>query len=1142
MRGDKRACGWRGGAALGYSGVAVLRALLLLTGVLAFAGAVRVVAQSAVDGAVRGTVYDASGALLPGAVVQIEDASRAIVLRTATSRGGEFAIAQVPAGRYRLEVFASGFRRVVAREIVVEVGGVTELPVRLELEAAATTVTVNAEAVAATVEGEPSAAVSSVVGETELDGLPVNGRRWQTFALLTPEANPDGLDASLLSFRGLPATQNSTRIDGGSDDQSYGAVPRGTGAEEGEEGELEAEGEFGSAAGRGTGISCCSGRHAGAAYTFSQAAVREFRVSGQNYSAVYGHAAGGMVTTVSKSGTNTLHGSGFYLMRESAWGASNPFSVASNYVDGVVTNETVKPHDLRQQFGGTLGGAAIAKKLFYFYTFDDQRRGFPAVSTPGYAGFYTLTATQGALLANRGVTANHVNAALDYLNSLTGLVPRRQDQTINFLKLDWQAGVNHRLSVEYNRSRSSAPGGLRSAAVVDRGTASLGNSYAKVDALLGRWAWVVNSQLVSELRVQYGHDFQFESAQEPLAQEPAIGPGGYAPEVAIGPQGLIFGTPAALGRNAYPDEHRVQVSEMATWSRGRHLVQVGGDVSLVHDRIDSLANVDGTFSYDSGVGSGHAGGLVDWITDYTFNVRAYPNGGCPSITAAVHDFCFRSYTQSFGQQAVSFGTQEWAGFVQDGWRVREGLTVNAGLRYEYELLPLPQQPNALLDATFGARGASSIFPEDRNNVGARVGVAWEALGSGRGVVRVGYGQFYGRLAGATIRSALVDTALASSATHVRIVPTTETECPQVANQGFGYPCAYVSAPPAAVGVTTTATVFDRRFRLPMVQQGSFGLERRVWGGLLARATYLMNVDRQLPDSVDINIAPTTATKVFQLSGGTGVPGVMDGETFVVPLYTGRVSTSFGPVTDVVSDANGSYQAVVVEGRGRVRRGLEVRGSWTWSKAIDYGQSGGAIPRTNGQFDPFRLGYDKGLSSLNYPHKLVATGVWTPELREGRRGVRRAANGWVVSGVLVERSGRPYTYEVFGGTRLSGGRESINGSGGALYLPTVGRNTLRLPDAVDMDVRVVRGVRVSDRVLVRGTLEVFNVANRVNYSGVTQRAFLVGTAVNGVTPLVFQDAAAVASEGLNVRPFGAYTGASTEQMGERQVQLGLRLEF
>ncbi len=84
----------------------------------------------------------------------------------------------------------------------------------------------------------------------------------------------------------------------------------------------------------------------------------------------------------------------------------------------------------------------------------------------------------------------------------------------------------------------------------------------------------------------------------------------------------------------------------------------------MHDAIDSLSNVEGTFQlrqrrYDTG----HAGGLVDWITDYTFNVNAYPNGGCPSIVSAVHDFCFRSYTQSFGQQAVTFDTQEWAGFA-----------------------------------------------------------------------------------------------------------------------------------------------------------------------------------------------------------------------------------------------------------------------------------------------------------------------------------------------------------------------------------------------------------------------------------------------------------------------------------------------
>jgi hypothetical protein len=112
----------------------------------------------------------------------------------------------------------------------------------------------------------------------------------------------------------------------------------------------------------------------------------------------------------------------------------------------------------------------------------------------------------------------------------------------------------------------------------------------------------------------------------------------------------------------------------------------------------------------------------------------------------------------------------------------------------------------------------------------------------------------------------------------------------------------------------------------------------------------------------------------------------------------------------------------------------------------------------------------------------------------------------------------------------------------VYLPTVGRNTLRLPDTANLDLRVSRAVRVAERVRMRGMVEVFNVANRVNYSGVTQRAFLVGAESGGVTPLVFQDAATVAAEGLNVRPFGTRTEAATGYTRERQVQLGVRVEF
>jgi hypothetical protein len=710
--------------------------------------------------------------------------------------------------------------------------------------------------------------------------------------------------------------------------------------------------------------------------------------------------------------------------------------------------------------------------------------------------------------------------------------------------------------------------------VVDRGVASLGSSYGKVDAGVARWVQFINSHLSNELRVQYGRQLQYESAQTPLAQEPNVGPGGMPPEVSIGPQGLVFGTPSALGQKAYPDERRLELADLAGWVRGHHFLQFGGDFSALSDYTDSLTNAEGTFSYDSStttVTNGQdtkveVGGLANWITDYTFNANAYPNGGCPNgpyvLPPAKHYFCFSSYSQSFGQTSLSFRTQEWAGFFQDDWRATQRLTIHAGLRFEYQFLPLPQQPNAALDVVFGALGATSVFPEDRNNFGPRLGVAWQPFGVGHGVLRIGYGVYFGKLPGATIRAALLDTALPSSTTRVRILPTTVTACPQSATGvGFGYACSFLTPPTGVVAATTSAVVFDRRFRLPEVQQGTLSIEHGVGAGVLGRVGYVLNLDRQLPNSVDINIAPSTSVQTFQLQGGTGAIGVRDGETFAVPVYTARVTPSFGPVTDLVSNANASYHGVTLEARrgmgasryrnNGVGRGLDFRVAWTWSKAIDFGQSAGAVPRTNGQFDPFTVRYDKGLSALNFPHRVVATIVWSPQLNSSggsqtsataERTVWRLADGWSMAWIFSESSGRGYSYDIFGGTRLAGGRESINGSGGSVVLPTVGRNTLRLPDSANLDMRLSRTFRLGEGLRLRTTAETFNLTNRLNYSGITQRAFLVDPAVNGVTPLVFQNAATVATEGLNVQPFGAYTAAATSQARERQIQLGLRLEF
>ena len=1013
------------------------------------AWAVAGAAQSPVDGAISGHIVDQRGVSIAGATVSVEDPALGVSRIVTTGQDGTFLVVKLVPGPYLVVVRATGFAY-ASESVTVELGSVTSTDLRLSIPTVLTELSV--EAAPVPLPGRPEEASDQVSApilssddattSEQIEQLPIDGRRWQGFASLLPGVNGGNSSEgkAAISFRGLAATQNSTEIDGASDDQAFGAVAQGTGGGSGRE--AETEGDSGGTTGAGgEGTHGLYGRHAGAAYTFAQGAVQEFRIRTGNYSALDGHAAGGVVTTISKSGASALRGSVFYLARDSAWGATDPFSAVTRYNDGVVTNGLVKPPDLRQQFGASVGGPVLlprqsptlVKKLFFFATLDAQRRDFPAVSSPGYAGFFVLTATQQALLANRGVAPDKTNAALNYLDSLTGTAARREDQDIAFGKLDWQASAKNRVSLQENRVRWSLPAGVRSEAVVQRGTASIGNAYGKVDAAVLRWTDLWTAHLSNEVRVAYGRDFEYETAQQPLPQEPAIGPGGLSPEVSIGPNGFIFGTPASLGRKAYPDEHRLQFAETVEWVHRRHLVQFGAEYSQIHDHIDALPNQEGTFHYDSDAIAGRAGGLVDWITDYTFSAQAYPNGACPSITAADHLFCFRTFTQSFGEQTTGYSTGEWAGFVQDEWRLGERFHASAGIRYEYERIPMPQHPNSALDAIFGSRAATSSFPQDRNNAGPRIGVAWQPFGRGKGTVRVGYGAYYGRVAGATIRNALIDTALPTSTTQVRITPSTITDCPQVANQGFGYGCDYITTPPAAVSATTSAVVFDRRFRLPMVQQGSFEIERELRFGIAAAASYVTNLDRQLPNSVDINVVPSHDLRLFQLQGGpvngSGPVGVANGETFVLPFYTERLSTLYGPITDVVSNANATYNALVLEAQRRSRKGFEFRVSYTWAKAIDYGQNNGAAPRTDAQLDPFTLGYDKGLSTLNFSHKITASALWEPTLATRQRWLSAAANHWEIVPLFVESSGRPYSYEIFGGSRLTGGHTSINGSGG-----------------------------------------------------------------------------------------------------------------
>jgi hypothetical protein len=991
--------------------------------------------------------------------------------------------------------------------------------------------------------------------QVQLQTLPVESQQWESLAELRSEANtanttpesdaPDdgtsaaGRNASAaegLSYDGLATVNNSLTVDGVSAQQSFQSAPRGA---------------------------------VGAKASYSEGAVGSFRVLLHNYSAEFGGAAGGLMQVRSRQGGASRHGSAYLISRASWLAATNPFSIATSYNNGVVSSEPVKPSGSLTQFGGTYGAPlswrALPKewqrKITAFASMDVALLDDHIVSTPAEADFYALSASQTALLGNHGVTASEINTALNYLDSLTGTVSRHAYRVQGFGRVDAEVTARDHVALSYSGERSDAPSGAAvgqaSDAVVALGTASIGDSFADVEAVTARWAHTFSPRWSNELRAQAAHDLEYETPHSPLPQEPAISPGGYAPQVAISPEGFAYGTPASLGRTAYPDEWRVELADAMKLRWGRHLFTVGGDWSRVHDRIASTTDSDGAFLYESSTVA-EPNGLANWITDYTLNVYAYPNAGCsPAQGSSLHYFCFNSFTQGFGPAQTEFNLHEFAGYAEDAFEARKSLTLTLGARYDYTLLPVPQTPNFTLDGDLAALGkpiggATATFPEDRNNFAVRFGAVWEKRFV---TAHLGYGVFFGRTPGATIRAALTDTALAASASTatIRIRPTTETLCPQITSvqQGFGYPCVFTSQPPAAAFQTTSAVLFSSHFRAPMVQRASLDLEHEVGKRTTVRLGYAMAIAVQLPQSVDVNIAPAASQVEYTLQGGDGFRGLHTGETFVVPLYTERRTTNYGPVTALVSNANATYHSGTMEVRWRGPSSVEMRGSYTFSRAIDYGPQSSATPTADGQFDPYRDGYDKGFSSQNFPQRFAGDVQYELRVKSGPKELRRTLNGWRVAAIATAGSGAPYSYQIFGGSYLTGGRESINGSDGETYLPTVGRNTLRLPAQGKVDLRVGREFKPVEKVRLNVFAEAFNLLNEVNVSRVQTRAFLLGNpdarSISGCpaspkTTLVFQDAAALACEGENALPFGSPISSTTGASKERQVEVGLRARF
>src|ERR1700730_15635881 len=344
--------------------------------------------QSTTDGAIGGAVTDQSGAVVPNAIVGSHSLGTGRGSSGVTDGSGRYILIHLQPGQYSLEITGTGFGAFKVTNITVEVGRVTTIDATLSIKTMAETVVATAELPVITTD---RADFSTNINDTTIDNLPINGRRWPTFALSTPGAVPDG-GFGLVSFRGISGLLNNNTVDGADNNQAFFSEERGR-----------------------TRIS----------YSTSEASIQEFQINTSNYSAEYGRAAGGVVNGVTKSGTNQIHGQAIWYDRSSDWGAINPFQ--THLVNGVA--RPFLPEDKRHQFGGGVGGAIIRDKLFFFFSADQQLRPFPAVANSGTPGaiFAPLSTSEIATLNGRGIspTSPAVTDALTLLTNLTGTVARR---------------------------------------------------------------------------------------------------------------------------------------------------------------------------------------------------------------------------------------------------------------------------------------------------------------------------------------------------------------------------------------------------------------------------------------------------------------------------------------------------------------------------------------------------------------------------------------------------------------------------------------------------------------------------------------------------------------------------------------------
>lgn len=823
------------------------------------------------NGRLEGSVLDSSGAAVPGATVVITNKKTAVSTTLKTEDDGHFVALYLAPGIYEVSMEKDGFQKQVLQDVTVTVGTTTVLHPRLTVGKVETSIIVSASAIAM---DATQSSLGTVVDNQNIQSLPLNGRNFTDFALLTPGATTDG-DFGMISFNGIAGNFNNYTVDGGNNNNAFFAQQIGR-----------------------TSIP----------FQFSEDVIQEFQVTSTGYEAEFGQAGGGLVNTVTKSGGNVVHGDGYYYIQDSAFGANQSINNSSGIA---------KPHDRRQQFGGTIGGPIKKDRLFYLANYEGQVRNEPLTvnNAPALVGIPPTFFQD-----NPGIAAQ-VDAA-------SGSFPRSFNQNTAFGKITGNFNDKNSFAASYNYQRYRSPHGYFNTPT------STGDGLALTDGATSQFfqfsvQTTFSTSSVNDFRFHFGSDHHFDLPPSPVSS-PAV-------TIQNPDSGFVFG--GARFQLATTDK-RYQFVDTFTHVMGRHTAKFGVDININRDSDYFVYGPKGEYRF---------GGLNDVVTGN-----------------------FELYLQSFGQSTALFTSPTYSFFAQDQFRATRRLTLNYGLRYDLQVLPQPKPCNPDYVAT-------CHIPYSKNMLSPRVGFAYSLDSRNSTVVRGAFGLFYIQTDLLDVSQASISNGI-SRQFLVVVGPAFGNSTPLVTypNSLSSFPSGAGGSPSIVVFTPNYRNPYVEQGNIAVEHQ--FGTNTALSVGYvyshgLALLGNSNGVTRQANGNfgLDLNLVPSAQQPAFGGSYATATVTLPNGKTFVTPDFSaidGFVNPNFGPINAVDNSGHSVYNGLLISLRHHEKQ-FSGSVAYTYSHVNDQG---------TGYFNQFDQQAQRGPSQLDQPQRFVATAIWTPTQR------------------------------------------------------------------------------------------------------------------------------------------------------------------